>query len=99
MLQSGGLVLFAFFMISDPKTTPHTRAGRILFAALVAIGAAYVQFSLYRPNGVLWSLVLCSMTVPLINRWLPGQSYTWNTTERRTPCYVPFALASSRSSL
>ena len=76
-LQNGGLVLFAFFMISDPKTTPDSRSGRVLFALLVALGAAYVQFSLYRPNGMLWSLVLCSLTVPFINRWLPGPSYTW----------------------
>ena len=26
-------------MISDPKTTPDTRLGRILFAGLVALGA------------------------------------------------------------
>ncbi len=30
-LQSGSLLLFAFFMISDPKTTPDSRAGRVLF--------------------------------------------------------------------
>ena len=76
-LQSGGLVLFAFFMISAPKTTPDSRAGRVLFALLVSLGAAWVQFALYRPNGVLWSLVLSSMTVPLINRWLPGQRFNW----------------------
>ena len=40
-LQSGALLLFAFFMISDPKTTPDSRAGRILFAALVALGRWY----------------------------------------------------------
>ena len=38
-LESGALLLFAFFMISDPKTTPDSRAGRVLFAALVALGA------------------------------------------------------------
>ena len=32
-LQSGALLLFTFFMISDPKTTPDSRAGRILFRA------------------------------------------------------------------
>jgi len=36
--QSGALLLFAFFMISDPKTTPDSRAGRLIFAALVAWG-------------------------------------------------------------
>src|SRR2546422_5386760 len=54
-LQSGALLLFTFFMISDPKTTPDSRAGRILFAIIVATGAAYVQFGLYRTNGLLRS--------------------------------------------
>ena len=76
-LQSGGLVLFAFFMISDPKTTPDSRAGRVAFALLVAVGAAYVQFAMYRPNGLLWSLVVSALTVPVINRCLPGACYTW----------------------
>ncbi|HEY2343634.1 MAG TPA: RnfABCDGE type electron transport complex subunit D, partial [Chthoniobacteraceae bacterium] len=50
-LQSGALLLFAFFMISDPKTTPDSRAGRILFAALTAAGGWFVQFKLYYTNG------------------------------------------------
>ena len=37
-LQSGALLLFTFFMISDPRTTPNSRAGRILFALLVSYG-------------------------------------------------------------
>jgi hypothetical protein len=60
-LESGALLLFAFFMISDPKTTPDSRVGRVLFAALVAFGAWYVQFRLFRTNGLLWSLAACSM--------------------------------------
>ena len=77
-LQSGALLLFAFYMISDPKTTPDSRAGRILFAALVATGAAYVQFGLYRTNGLLWSLALCSVMTPIIDRLLPAVRYQWN---------------------
>ena len=84
-LQSGGLVLFAFFMISDPKTTPDSRLGRIVFALLVAGGAAYVQFVLFRPNGLLWSLVACAITVPVINRLLPGQRYIWANRPVRQP--------------
>ena len=76
-LQSGALLLFTFFMISDPKTTPNSRVGRILFAALVAYGAWYVQFRLFRTNGLLWSLALFSMAVPLIDRLLPGTRYQW----------------------
>ena len=77
-LESGGLALFAFHMISDPKTTPDSRAGRILFACLVAVGAGVVQFALFRTNGLLWSLAVCSLFVPLLDRWLPGRGFEWS---------------------
>jgi hypothetical protein len=76
-LQSGALLLFSFFMISDPKTTPDSRLGRLLFAALVAGGAWYIQFRLFRTNGLLWSLAGVSLLVPLIDRLLPGSRYDW----------------------
>lgn len=76
-LSNGALLLFAFFMISDPKTTPDSRAGRILFALVVALGAGYVHFVLFRPNGLLWSLVLTSPITPILNRLLPGTRYEW----------------------
>jgi Na+-transporting NADH:ubiquinone oxidoreductase subunit NqrB len=78
-LQNGALVLFAFFMISDPKTTPDSRAGRLLFAALVALGAYVVQFWLFKTNGLLWSLAVCSLAVPVIDRLLPGRRYQWRS--------------------
>lgn len=76
-MQSGALMLFTFFMISDPKTTPDARGGRILFGCLVAAGAVYVQFALYRTNGLLWSLALCSLFTPLIDYIFPGNKYQW----------------------
>jgi hypothetical protein len=76
-LENGALLLFAFFMISDPKTTPDSRAGRLIFAALVTAGAWYVQFKLFRTNGLLWSLALFSFAVPLIDLLLPGPRYEW----------------------
>src|SRR5207249_2761180 len=76
-LENGALVLFSFFMISDPRTTPDSRLGRVLFAALVALGAYTVQFWLFRTNGLLWSLAVCSLPVPLIDRFLPGPRFRW----------------------
>jgi enediyne biosynthesis protein E5 len=76
-LASGAFLIFTFFMISDPKTTPDTRAGRILFALLVALGAGCVQFVLYRPNGLILSLAFLSPLVPLLDRLLPGARYVW----------------------
>lgn len=77
-LESGSLALFAFHMISDPRTTPDSRAGRVVFACLVAAGAGIVQFVLFRTNGLLWSLAAGSFAVPLLDRWLPGRGYEWS---------------------
>jgi Na+-transporting NADH:ubiquinone oxidoreductase subunit NqrB len=76
-LQNGTILLFAFFMISDPRTTPDSRAGRVIFALLVALGAAYVQFRLFRTNGLLWSLAACSFLVPVLDWLLPDRRYRW----------------------
>ena len=70
-------LIFTFFMISDPKTTPDSRAGRILFACLVALGAGWAQFALYRPTGLLLSLACLAPLVPLLDRLLPGTTYRW----------------------
>ena len=86
-LENGSLALYAFHMISDPKTTPDSRAGRIVFACLVALGAGAVQFLLFRNNGLLWSLATCSLVVPLLDRWLPGRGFEWSApgTGARSP--------------
>ena len=76
-LENGALVLFSFFMISDPRTTPDSRRGRVLFAGLVALGAYTVQFWLFQTNGLLWSLAACSLAAPLIDWLLPGARYHW----------------------
>ncbi len=76
-MSNGGFLIFAFFMISDPKTTPDSRLGRIVFAAAVALGAGYVTFVLYRPNGLLLSLVAMCLTVPIWDRLLPGKRFDW----------------------
>jgi enediyne biosynthesis protein E5 len=67
-MQSGGVLLFAFFMISDPKTTPDRRSMRVVYAVLVACVAAYIQFALYRPQGLIFALFFLSPLVPLLDR-------------------------------
>jgi len=96
-LQNGALLLFTFFMISDPRTTPNSRVGRILFAFLAACGAWYIQFRVFRTNGPLWSLAICSLAVPLIDWLLPTRRYEWGQpkpeallVEATKPQRIPF---------
>jgi Na+-transporting NADH:ubiquinone oxidoreductase subunit NqrB len=76
-LESGGLLLFTFFMISDPRTTPDHPLARVLFGALVACVGWYIQFRLFRTNGIIWSLALCAPLVPVLDRLLPGRRFSW----------------------
>ena len=76
-MQNGALLIFAFFMISDPKTTPNTAVGRVLYAALVASVAYTIQFIYYQPNGPIIALLMCAPVVPLIDALLRGRIYRW----------------------
>ncbi len=66
-LESGSLVLFTFFMISDPKTTPRGRAARLAFAGVVAALAFALQHVAYARNPIIWALFLCAPLVPLLD--------------------------------
>ncbi|HVS63092.1 MAG TPA: DUF2330 domain-containing protein [Thermoanaerobaculia bacterium] len=78
-LGNGAFLLFAFHMISDPKTTPDARSARVLYAVAVAGGAAFVHFGLHRPNGFIWSLLALAPLVPVLDLAFPGQHYRWPT--------------------
>ncbi|MGH9420623.1 MAG: RnfABCDGE type electron transport complex subunit D, partial [Thermoanaerobaculia bacterium] len=93
-LENGALLLFTFFMISDPKTTPDSRAGRILFAALVAFGGWYINYRLFRTNGILWSLAAAAIVVPIIDALLPAARYQW-TSRHRTAAIHDHHLATA----
>ncbi len=76
-MQSGALLIFCFFMISDPKTIPNRFMGRVIFGALVAAVAYTIQFKMFRTDGLLIALALVSAFTPLVDLLLPGGGYQW----------------------
>ena len=82
-MKSGAFLIFAFLMISDPRTTPDSRAGRIAFAALVAAGALFIRFEIYHTNALIWSLVICAPLVPLLDLLFQGHRYAWSDFPRK----------------
>jgi enediyne biosynthesis protein E5 len=77
-LQSGSLLIFAFFMISDPRTSPDARLGRFLFAASVALTAHYLSFFMQMRPALYVALIALSPLTLLIDRILPAERFAWN---------------------
>ena len=81
-LSSGALLLFAFFMISDPMTTPNHSKGRAAHAALVAAIAYEWGFGLFRTNAVLWALFVASPMVAVWDVIWPAPKFDWTSMQR-----------------
>lgn len=76
-LQNGALLIFTFFMLSDPMTTPQSTRGRLLFGTAVAIIGWVLQFVYFIPNAFLYALAFSSPFVMLINHYYSGVAYHW----------------------
>jgi enediyne biosynthesis protein E5 len=77
-LQSGSLLIFSFFMISDPRTTPDSRLGRFMFAVAVALLGHYLAFSMQMRPALYIALVALSPLVLLIDRVFPAERFVWS---------------------
>jgi hypothetical protein len=85
---NGATLLFAFFMISDPMTTPQRKTVRIAYVCAVALLAFIWQFVLYRPHGLIVVLFYCSWAVPLLNWCWPQERFAWQTTTQMSTSTV-----------
>ncbi|WP_430402211.1 RnfABCDGE type electron transport complex subunit D [Hyphomonas sp.] len=81
-MSSGALLVFAFFMITDPRSTPDSRPGRILFAMAVASLAAWFIIGPNQRGAPLMALAALAFLTPLIDRFMPAGRFEW-------PCDAP----------
>ncbi len=96
-LSNGALLLFTFFMVTDPMTTPQHWGARIGFGVAVAALAFVWQYTQFKPNGPIYALFVLSLTVPLINRFTVGryQFFNWRTAAVSKPAKTSQTLVPS----
>ena len=66
-MQSGALLLYAFFMITDPKTTPRGFWPRAVFTIAVACLAHRLAFFYQLRPALYWALFALAPAVPLLD--------------------------------
>src|SRR5580692_1169709 len=76
-MQSGSLLIFAFFMISDPRTSPDSRLGRFVFALSVALLAHYLTFFMQMRPALYVALIALSPATLLLDRLIPAKPFQW----------------------
>jgi len=65
-LTSGGLMLGALFMATDPVSAPVTPAGMWLFGFLIAAMTIIIRLFGGLPEGIMYAILFANATVPLI---------------------------------
>lgn len=68
-LLSGGLILGAFFMATDPVTTPYTVIGKIIFGIGAGVLTVWIRLKGIYPEGVCYAILVMNMATPLINNY------------------------------
>ncbi len=79
-VSTGSLLLFTFFMISDPRTSPNHPVARILWAMLIAVAAFYFAAFKWKYNTLIWVLVAAAPLVPLLDILFKGKFFEWKPT-------------------
>ena len=69
-LQNGALMIFAFFMLSDPKTIPTTKRYRFVFATMVAVFAYVLLFQFQLREAIFYALFMSCLMYSLNGLWL-----------------------------
>lgn len=76
-LSSGTLLLFAFFMITDPVTTPNHPKARILWATLVAVLAFALTSTFYVHSAPIWALFFIAPLTPFFDQVFAHKKFSW----------------------
>jgi Na+-translocating ferredoxin:NAD+ oxidoreductase RnfD subunit len=74
---NGSLLLFSFFMITDPATTPNHRKARIIWAAGVALLTFYLQSYVQLHTAPIWALFIVSPLTVILDLMLKAKKFEW----------------------
>lgn len=72
---SGSVLLGAFFIATDPVTSPVTRIGRLVFGAGCGVLVFAIRAFGAFPEGVAFAVLLMNACTPLIDHWFRPRIY------------------------
>lgn len=82
-LFSGGTMLGAFFIATDPVSASTTNKGRLIFGAAIGVWVYVIRNWGGYPDAIAFAVLFMNMTVPLIDYYTRPRTYGHNVTNRR----------------
>ncbi len=76
-LSSGSLLLFALFMLTDPRSIPNALTGRLLWAITIAVLTFILQNYFYLSTAIFWALFIISPLTILLDLVWAAPRFTW----------------------
>ena len=76
-MTNGTLLLFAFFMITDPKTTPNSRKARLIWAALLGLATFLLSTQMYIHTAPIWVLFFITPVTVLLDYYFKQKKFEW----------------------
>jgi Na+-transporting NADH:ubiquinone oxidoreductase subunit NqrB len=76
-VSTGSLLLFSFFMITDPKTIPNHLWARIVWCIAVAAVAYYLTAFKFINGAPIWVLVAAQPLVPVLDYFFKAKKFEW----------------------
>ncbi len=76
-LSSGSLLLFALFMITDPRSIPNARTARIIWAIAIAALTFVFRNVWFVSAAPFWALLLLSPCTPILDWIWQAPRFTW----------------------
>ena len=74
-LLSGGVMLAAFFIVTDPVTSPNTAAGQLVFGLGCGLLTYVIRTWGSYPEGVAFAVMLMNAATPIIDRYVKPRIY------------------------
>jgi Na+-transporting NADH:ubiquinone oxidoreductase subunit NqrB len=76
-LMSGSLLLFALFMVTDPRSIPNARMGRIVWAIAIALLTFVLRNQFYIADAMMYALFALSPFTILCDRIWQNSQFYW----------------------
>lgn len=78
MVTNGAILLFTFFMITDPMTTPNHKWARIAWAVIVGILTFTLNHIFILNSGApIWALFIISPLTLVFDKFFKAQKFSW----------------------